>query len=138
MTLLDAKLAELPHGSAFPGDVAFDLYETYGFPREVTTEILEERNIELDETGYDAALARAQAVSGSKSSKAALYENLHDFHTAQTRRLSQLAQGLLDRWAGLDDQSEKRRGPLGPGVTFLPRTGARPPRCGTPVQGMRG
>jgi alanyl-tRNA synthetase len=85
VTLLDAKLAELPAGSALPGDVAFDLYETYGFPREVTTEILDERGIELDEAGYDAALARAQEVSGSKSSKAALYENLHDFQAILER-----------------------------------------------------
>jgi alanyl-tRNA synthetase len=47
--LLDAKLAELQPGQAPGGDVAFDLYETYGFPLEVTQEITGELGIEVDE-----------------------------------------------------------------------------------------
>ena len=79
-TLLDTKLAELREGEALGGDVAFDLYETYGFPLEVTQEITGELGIEVDEAGYREALGRAQQVSkaGAKAGKD-LYANLTSF-----------------------------------------------------------
>ncbi|MEO7556739.1 MAG: alanine--tRNA ligase, partial [Acidimicrobiales bacterium] len=77
--LLDTKLAELPAATPLPGAVAFDLYETYGFPLEVTQEITRERGIDVETAGYETALRRAQAMSGSKASTAAHYENLHDY-----------------------------------------------------------
>ncbi len=79
-SLLDTKLAELRPGDALAGDVAFDLYETYGFPLEVTQEITAELGIAVDEPGYQAALARAQEVSkaGAKSGKD-VYANLTSF-----------------------------------------------------------
>src|SRR3546814_8630376 len=45
-SLLDAKLADLGPNESLSGDVAFDLYETYGFPLEVTQEITAERSEE--------------------------------------------------------------------------------------------
>ncbi|MGQ0432793.1 MAG: alanine--tRNA ligase [Microthrixaceae bacterium] len=79
-SLLDAKLAELHEGDVLGGDVAFDLYETYGFPLEVTQEITDELGIDVDEDGYREALVRAQAVSkaGAKAGKD-LYANLTSF-----------------------------------------------------------
>jgi len=78
--LLDAKLAELGEGEALGGSVAFDLYETYGFPLEVTKEITAEVGIEVDDDGYRAALARAQEVSkaGAKAGRD-LYANRTSF-----------------------------------------------------------
>ncbi|MDP1818894.1 MAG: alanine--tRNA ligase [Acidimicrobiales bacterium] len=80
INLLDGKLAELPAGRALGGDVAFDLYETYGFPLEVTQEITGELGIAVDEAGYEDALLRAQTVSkaGAKAAKD-LYANLTSF-----------------------------------------------------------
>ena len=80
-TLLDVRLGELPDGGVLPGDVAFDLYETHGFPLEVTQEISAERGVEVDVDGYNAALQRAQMISGGKTSSAAHYENLNDFRS---------------------------------------------------------
>jgi alanyl-tRNA synthetase len=79
-SLLDTKLAELSEGQALGGDVAFDLYETYGFPLEVTQEITAELGIDVDEDGYRAALAKAQQVSkaGAKVGKDR-YANLTSF-----------------------------------------------------------
>jgi alanyl-tRNA synthetase len=79
-SLLDSKLAELGEGQALGGDVAFDLYETYGFPLEVTQEITGELGIEVDEVGYREALGRAQQVSkaGAKAGKD-LYANFTSF-----------------------------------------------------------
>src|SRR5215208_4798852 len=43
-------------GGHFPGDVAFMLHDTYGFPVEVTREVLAERGLSLDEAGFEAAM----------------------------------------------------------------------------------
>ena len=79
-SLLDSKLAELTVGQSLGGDVAFDLYETYGFPLEVTQEITAELGIEVDDAGYRVALAHAQQVSkaGARAGKD-LYANLTSF-----------------------------------------------------------
>ena len=80
-TLLDARLTELAAGDTLAGDVAFDLYETHGFPLEVTQEIAEERGVDVDIDGYQAALARAQETSARTSTHAGHYENLTDFQS---------------------------------------------------------
>ncbi|MEY2422613.1 MAG: alanyl-tRNA synthetase [Acidimicrobiaceae bacterium] len=80
-TLLDLKLAELNEGDVLAGDVAFDLYETHGFPLEVTREIALERGVEVDAVGYEAALKSAQEISGRKASHASHYEKLTDFQS---------------------------------------------------------
>jgi alanyl-tRNA synthetase len=84
-TLLDARLAELAEGEQLPGAVAFDLYETHGFPLEVTQEIAAERDIDIDVDGYEAALKKAQQISGRKTSQADLYANLTDFQSVLDR-----------------------------------------------------
>ncbi len=53
--LLESELSRM-YGGNFPGDVAFTLHDTYGFPVEVTREILAERGVSLDEAGYEAAM----------------------------------------------------------------------------------
>ena len=53
--LLESELSRLEAGN-FPGDVAFTLHDTYGFPVEVTREVLAERGVSLDEAGYEAAM----------------------------------------------------------------------------------
>jgi alanyl-tRNA synthetase len=88
--LLDAKLAELPEGEALGGDVAFDLYETYGFPLEVTQEITAELGIEVDDAGYRRALAEAQERSKAGAKAGHDYANLTSF------------QDILDRYGPTD------------------------------------
>src|SRR5690606_18858950 len=68
------------------GDVAFDLYETYGFPLEVTQEITAERGISVDEAGYRRALAEAQQRSKAGAKAGDVYADLTSF------------QGVLDRF----------------------------------------
>jgi alanyl-tRNA synthetase len=55
MSLLNAEIERLQGGN-FPGDVAFTLHDTYGFPVEVTREVLAERELSLDEAGFEAAM----------------------------------------------------------------------------------
>src|SRR5215217_2764452 len=57
MGLLEAEIRRLPGGN-FPGEVAFTLHDTYGFPVEVTREVLADRGISLDEAGFEEAMRR--------------------------------------------------------------------------------
>ena len=58
MDILDDALAQL-RGTVIPGDVVFKLYDTYGFPVDLTNDIARERDLSLDLEGYEAAM-RAQ------------------------------------------------------------------------------
>ncbi len=55
MSLLASEMERM-RGGHFPGDVAFMLHDTYGFPVEVTREVLAERGLSLDEAGFEAAM----------------------------------------------------------------------------------
>jgi alanyl-tRNA synthetase len=55
LSLLSSEIERLGGGN-FPGDVAFMLHDTYGFPVEVTREVLAERGLSLDEAGFQAAM----------------------------------------------------------------------------------
>ncbi|GBC93105.1 Alanine--tRNA ligase [bacterium HR15] len=65
---LEEMLQTLPTGAALPGERAFTLYDTYGFPLELTQEIAAERGIEVDIEGFRRALEeqrrRAREASG--------------------------------------------------------------------------
>ncbi len=56
MELLEAEIARLQGGN-FPGEVAFTLHDTYGFPIEVTREVLAERGLSLDEASFERAMS---------------------------------------------------------------------------------
>ena len=62
MQILEEALAGL-QGSEIPGDVVFKLYDTYGFPIDLTNDIARERNLTLDMVGYDAAMATQRSRS---------------------------------------------------------------------------
>src|SRR5919107_528808 len=55
MSLLASEIERM-RGGHLPGDVAFMLHDTYGFPVEVTREVLAERGLSLDEAGFQAAM----------------------------------------------------------------------------------
>jgi alanyl-tRNA synthetase len=66
MTLLEAELSK--GAETVPGDVAFRLHDTFGFPFEVTVEVSEERGVSVDEEGFERAMAeqRLRAKDASK------------------------------------------------------------------------
>ncbi|MEZ5342305.1 MAG: alanine--tRNA ligase [Acidimicrobiales bacterium] len=53
LKILDDQLAEIPAGGELPGSVAFLLHDTYGFPYEVSEEVVRERGYTLDRAGFD-------------------------------------------------------------------------------------
>ncbi|MFC4452596.1 alanine--tRNA ligase [Deinococcus sonorensis] len=72
---LDALLGTLEKGGTLSGEDAFTLYDTYGFPIDLTKEIAEEYGVTVDEAGYAESLERAQelARAGSKYGKSELF-----------------------------------------------------------------
>lgn len=67
LALLDEELAKLK-GDTLDGETAFRLYDTYGFPVDLTADVCRERNIKVDEAGFEAAMEeqrrRARESSG--------------------------------------------------------------------------
>jgi alanyl-tRNA synthetase len=55
MEILEAAIAELD-GEQIPGEVVFKLYDTYGFPVDLTADIARERGLVIDEEGFEAAM----------------------------------------------------------------------------------
>lgn len=62
LRLLDDAVGEM-RSSELPGDVAFKLYDTYGFPLDLTQDALRARNLTVDLPGFDAAMAAQKAAA---------------------------------------------------------------------------
>ena len=56
LKLLEGELAQLK-GSVIPGEVVFKLYDTYGFPTDLTADIARERDLTIDEAGFEVEMA---------------------------------------------------------------------------------
>src|SRR3984885_13421120 len=67
MALLDAETAKLT-SLVIPGETVFRLYDTYGFPVDLTADVARERGYTIDQQGFDAAMA-AQRDRGRSASK---------------------------------------------------------------------
>ena len=76
MALLENALAK--GGKTLDGEIIFKLYDTYGFPYDLTADICRERNIELDEAGFEremeAQRARARAAQSFKANAQLPYD----------------------------------------------------------------
>ena len=84
LAILDEKSASLKKGDMFDGDTAFTLYDTYGFPLDLTQDALKSRGISVDQTSFTDAMERqrtkaraAWAGSGDTASEA-IWFPLHE------------------------------------------------------------
>src|SRR3954449_1493801 len=70
LKLLDEATAELPKGGTLAGETAFKLYDTFGFPYDLTEDALRVRGLQVDRGGFEAAMAeqKAQARAAWKGS----------------------------------------------------------------------
>jgi alanyl-tRNA synthetase len=86
LRLLEDELARIPEGSDLPGDAAFRLYDTYGFPLDLTQDALREKGRAVDVAGFEAAMAEQKAKaraswSGSgEATDAAIWYGLAEAH----------------------------------------------------------
>jgi len=83
MEILDAALAG--GKKVLPGDVAFKLHDTYGFPLDLTNDVCRERDVEVDEAGFNAAMdkqkAQARAAGKFKMDRALEYAGISNVFT---------------------------------------------------------
>jgi len=75
LKILEQDLAELK-GSVVPGDVVFKLYDTYGFPMDLTGDIARERELTLDEAGFEREMNAQRERARSASSFGMDYNSL--------------------------------------------------------------
>ncbi|MDE1169008.1 MAG: alanine--tRNA ligase [Pseudomonas sp.] len=75
LKILEGDLAELK-GTVVPGDVVFKLYDTYGFPMDLTGDIARERNLTLDEAGFEREMQAQRERARSASSFGLDYNSL--------------------------------------------------------------
>jgi alanyl-tRNA synthetase len=84
MRIFEQAVAEL-HGKVVPGETLFKLYDTYGFPTDLTADVARERDLSVDQEGFERAMARqrerARAASqfGSAQATAVEMEGETDF-----------------------------------------------------------
>ncbi|MGN6268370.1 MAG: alanine--tRNA ligase [Sphingomonas sp.] len=76
LKLLDEATAGMKPGDTLPGETAFKLYDTYGFPYDLTEDALRAQNLSVDRAGFDAAMAEQKRAaraawkgSGDKASE---------------------------------------------------------------------
>ncbi|WP_097091609.1 alanine--tRNA ligase [Novosphingobium sp. Chol11] len=63
LKLLDEATLDLSEGGTLPGETAFKLYDTYGFPYDLTEDALRSRGLTVDREGFDAAMAEQKAAA---------------------------------------------------------------------------
>ncbi len=63
LRLLDEATADMDDGANLDGETAFKLYDTFGFPYDLTEDALRSRGIAVDRAGFDAAMARQKAAA---------------------------------------------------------------------------
>ncbi|WP_042252626.1 alanine--tRNA ligase [Paracoccus sp. PAMC 22219] len=63
LRLLDDELARLPEGADLPGEAAFKLYDTFGFPLDLTQDALREKSRAVQTEGFDAAMAEQKRMA---------------------------------------------------------------------------
>jgi len=86
LKLLDEELTGLPQEAALPGETAFKLYDTYGFPLDLTQDALREKGRGVDTDGFDAAMeaqkakARAAWAGSGEAADASVWFDLMDQH----------------------------------------------------------
>ncbi|QUX92979.1 alanine--tRNA ligase [Marinomonas sp. A3A] len=70
MKILEEAISELGDEKIIPGETVFKLYDTYGFPADLTNDVARENDLEIDEAGFEVAMdaQRARARSASNFS----------------------------------------------------------------------
>jgi alanyl-tRNA synthetase len=90
LKLLDEATADLAEGGTLSGETAFKLYDTYGFPYDLTEDALRARGLEVDRKGFDKAMAAQKAAaraawkgSGAKASEDIWFDLAEEFGSTE-------------------------------------------------------
>lgn len=121
LRLLDEELNKLPDGSELPGEAAFKLYDTYGFPLDLTQDALREKGRSVDIAGFDTAMveqktkARAAWSGSGDTADATVFFDLAEAHgpteflgydteAAEGQILALVSDGTLGETAKIGDK----------------------------------
>ncbi|PKH20051.1 alanine--tRNA ligase [Enterobacterales bacterium CwR94] len=85
LTLLDEELANLK-GDTLDGETVFRLYDTFGFPADLTADVCRERNLKIDEAGFERAMEQQRQRARESSGFGADYSNVISIDKASTFR----------------------------------------------------
>ncbi len=85
LALINEELAKVKAGQKFSGEVAFKLYDTFGFPLDLTEVILREKKLELDTKGFEDAMAKQKAQSKSAKKFSVQEDNLKLFYSIKEK-----------------------------------------------------
>lgn len=87
LQLLEQRIAALPEGGVLSGADAFKLYDTFGFPLDLTSDILEERGLSVDADGFDALMKeqRERARAARAAGMGEAWEDSKDEDTPETQ-----------------------------------------------------
>lgn len=86
LKLLDDEVSSLPDNAPLPGSAAFKLYDTFGFPLDLTQDALREKGREVDTEGFDSAMAeqkakaRAAWAGSGESADSTIWFDIADNH----------------------------------------------------------
>jgi alanyl-tRNA synthetase len=86
LRLLDDAVTQMRSLQSLPGDVAFKLYDTYGFPIDLTQDILRSKGLQVDMDGFHQAMevqreaARKAWVGSGDTANDPLWQELGDLH----------------------------------------------------------
>ncbi len=90
LKLLDEATAGMAAGATLPGDVAFKLYDTYGFPYDLTEDALRMQGLGIDRAGFDEGMAKQKAMaraawkgSGAKASDDVWFDIAEEFGSTE-------------------------------------------------------
>ena len=115
LQILDNELDAL-EGSIIPGDVVFKLYDTYGFPADLTADIARERDLTIDQDGFDTAMAeqrtRAQQANnfGKDYNDVLKVEDKTEFLGYKTLTASSTVTTLIKNGEFVDNLAEGEKG----------------------------
>ncbi|CAK7192765.1 Alanine--tRNA ligase [Commensalibacter sp. Nvir] len=90
LSILGEETSLLPQHGKLSGDIAFKLYDTYGFPLDLTADALREKGLSVDQVGFDKAMAEQRARartswvgSGDSATEAIWFEYKDQFGTSE-------------------------------------------------------
>ncbi len=117
MTILEQAIADLS-GKEIPGETIFKLYDTYGFPYDLTADIARERNLSMDKIGFDKAMDAQRERARSVKSFSADYaqainiEGSTDFTGYEILKDSSKVAALFKEGQAVEQLTEGEQGML--------------------------
>ena len=80
LSLINDEISKVKKGDKFSGEIAFKLYDTFGFPLDLTEVILREKSLELDNEGFEASMNKQKELSKRGGKFKVQEDNLKQFY----------------------------------------------------------